>query len=60
VHAHYKALTERRNTISHNYDQNIINTATQNMITREFVDTDIITTRIIVNTFERQVVSLYR
>ena len=60
VHAHYKALTERRNTISHNHDQNIINTATQNMITREFVDTGIITTRIIVNTFERHVVSLYR
>lgn len=59
IHAHYKDLTERRNTISHNHDRNIINTATQNTISREFVDRGIITTRIIVDTFERQVVSLY-
>ena len=59
IHARYKALTERRNTISHNHDRDIINTATQNTISREFVDRGIITTRIIANTFERQVVNLY-
>ncbi len=59
VHAQYKALTERRNAISHNHDRDIINTAIQNTISREFVDRGIITTRIIANTFERHVVSLY-
>ena len=59
IHEQYKTLTERRNTISHNHDRDIINTTTQNTISREFVDRGIITTRIIVNTFERQVVDLY-
>ena len=59
IHEQYKTLTERRNTISHNHDRDIINTTTQNTISREFVDRGIITTRIIINTFERQVVDLY-
>lgn len=59
VHSHYTSLTERRNAISHNRDQSVTNTMSQTPITRDFVDTGVITTRIIAETFEKEVVSRY-
>lgn len=59
VHKHYIGLTERRNEISHNRDQSVIYTTGQTQITRDFVDAGVITTRIIVETFEKEVVSRY-
>jgi hypothetical protein len=59
IHRKYRALTERRNAISHNRDRDIIGSTTQCAISRDFVETGILTTRIIVSTFEREVVSAY-
>ena len=59
IHRNYRELTERRNAISHNRDRHMINTTTQSEISREFVDSGMLTTVIIVNTFEREVVSKY-
>lgn len=59
IHRKYRALTERRNAISHNRDRDIIDSTTQCAISRDFVETGILTTRIIVSTFEREVVSAY-
>ena len=59
VHQHYIERTERRNAISHNRDQNVTDTTSQTPITRDFINTGIITTQIIVETFEKEVVSRY-
>lgn len=56
VHKHYIRLVERRNDISHNRDQDITNPPHQKPIALEFVNNGIVTTCIIVETFEKEVV----
>ncbi len=57
VHKHYMQLTDRRNTVAHNHDRNLIAYGTKNTVSREFIDDGILITKIIVGTFETEVVT---
>lgn len=57
VHKHYIQLIDRRNTVTHNNDRDLIAHGTKNTVSREFIDDGILVTKIIVGTFESEVVT---